>query len=229
MKPFFIKSTALLGSLILGLALAVSTVDAAEKKKKDPGKKLYMTKTCMACHGRNGKKAIMDYPNLAGQNEKYMIRQVNEIISGKRKGSPDKTGHPRAQGMRGALTIPETGEPTITKEEIKLISAWLAKQEPAKPKAPKQPIDPASAEAGKKLYKKKCKSCHGKEGKKPLKGNPIVAGQKHAYIINQINDIKTKARKTGKTAAMFGAVKKLTDEQIVSLADYLSQIDRTAK
>jgi cytochrome c553 len=229
MKPFFIKTTALLGSLVLGLTLAVSSVDAAEKKKKDPGKKLYMTKTCLACHGRKGKKAIMDYPNLAGQNEKYMVRQINEIISGKRKGSPDKTGHPRSQGMRGALVTPEDNKPTISKDEIKLIAAYLSKQEPPKPKAPKAPIDPASAESGKKLYKKKCKSCHGKEGKKPLKGNPIIAGQKHAYIMIQIQDIKSKARKTGKTAAMFGTVKKLSDEQIRSLADYLSQIDRTAK
>ncbi len=228
MKSFLIKSTALLSGLVLGLALGVSTADAA--KKKDPGKKLYMTRTCMACHGRNGKKAIMDYPNLAGQNQKYMIRQINEIISGKRKGSPDKTGHPRSQSMRGALTIPETGEPTITKEEIKLISAWLSKQEPPKLKAPKAPIDPASAAAGKDLYKKKCKACHGKEGKKPAnKNNPIIAGQKHAYIMIQINDIKSKARKTSKTAPMYASVKKLSDEQIKSLADYLSQIDRTAK
>ncbi|MBL6931688.1 MAG: c-type cytochrome [Rhodospirillales bacterium] len=228
MKPYLIKATALLGSLVLGMTLAVSPVDAAEKKK-DPGKKLYMTKTCMACHGRGGKKAIMDYPNLAGQSEKYMIRQINEIISGKRKGSPDNTGHPRSQGMRGALVTPEENKPTITKDEIKLIAAYLSKEEPAKPKAPTEPIDPESAAAGEKLYKKKCKSCHGKEGKKPLKGNPIIAGQKHNYLTIQISDIKSKARSTGKTAAMFAAVKNLTDEQIKSLADYLSQIDRTAQ
>lgn len=227
MKPFLIKSSVLLGGLALGLALSVSAADAA--KKKDPGKKLYMTNTCMACHGRNGKKAIMDYPNLAGQDQKYMVRQINDIIKGKRTGSPDATGHPRSAGMRGALTTPEDGKPTIEKKEIKLIAAWLSKQEPAKPKLPKQPIDPASAEAGKKLFKKKCKSCHGKEGLKPLKGTPVVAGQKHAYIKIQLLDIQSKVRKSAKTAGMYGAVKKLTEAQIVSLADYLSQIDRTAK
>jgi cytochrome c553 len=229
MKPFFIKSTAILGSLVLGLTFAVSSVDAAQKKKKDPGKKLYMTKTCLACHGRSGKKAIMNYPNLAGQDQKYMIRQINEIISGKRTGSPDATGHPRSYGMRGALVTPEDNKPTITKKEIKLIAAYLSKQEPAKPKAPKVAIDPASSAAGQKLYKKKCRACHGKEGKKPLKGNPVVAGQKHAYLVTQLQDIKSKVRKNAKTAGMFGVVKKLSDEQIKSLADYLSQIDRTAK
>jgi len=227
MNSLFIKSVAFTGSLVLGLTLATSSLQAASKK--DPGKKLYMTKTCMACHGRNGKKAIMDYPNIAGQDQKYMIRQINEIISGKRTGSPDATGHPRSQGMRGALTTPEDGKPTITKEEIKTIVAWLAKQEPAKPKPPKSPFDPKSVEAGKKLYKKKCKSCHGKEGKKPLKGNPYIAGQKHAYLMIQMKDIQSKVRKTGKTAGMYGIIKKMSEEQLTSLADYLSQIDRTAK
>ncbi len=227
MNSLVIKLPVLLGGLALGLSLTISTAEAA--KKKDPGKKAYMTNTCMACHGRNGKKAIMDYPNLAGQNEKYMIRQINDILKGKRTGSPDATGHPRSQGMRGALTTPEDGKPTISKETIKLISAWLAKQEPAKPKPPKQPIDPASAEAGKKLYKKKCKSCHGKEGKKPLKGYPIVAGQKHSYILVQLRDIQSKARKTAKTAGMYTAIKKMSDKDFTALADYLSQIDRTAK
>lgn len=207
------------------LALAISTAAAADKKKH-PGKKLYMTKTCMACHGRNGKKAIMDYPNIAGQEPLYMKRQIDFILKGKRTGRPDKTGHPRSAGMKGALTLPETGEPTITKDEIKEIISWLAEQEPAKIKPPKEPLDPDSVAAGKKLFKKKCKACHGKEGKKPLKGNPYVAGQKRDYLLIQMEDIKTKARKTSKTAGMYAVVKKMDEAQLNSLADYLSQVER---
>jgi len=62
---------------------------------------------------------------------------------------------------------------------------------------------------------------------KPLKGYPIIAGQKRNYIITQINDIKAKARKNGKSKLMIAAVKKLSDDDIGALADYLSQIDRT--
>ncbi|CCQ73152.1 c-type cytochrome [Magnetospira sp. QH-2] len=240
------RSSALVSSALLACMVSLSwtasvpfsTAAAAEKaaeqpatpkkakKKKDPGKRLYLRRTCIACHGRNGAKAIQDYPNLAGQDAKYMIAQVKDILSGKRTGSPDATGNPRVQGMRGAIITPE-GEHRITPAEIKQVSNWLAKLEPAAPKAPKEPISEDRMKAGAKLYKKaKCQTCHGKEGKKPLKGYPYIAGQKAAYITIQIQDIKAKIRKNGKSKTMFPFVKKLKDDQIALLADYLSQVDR---
>ena len=128
--------------------------------------------------------------------------------------------------MVGALTTPEDGKPTISKKQIRLITSWLAKMEPAKIKPPKEPFDPVSVAAGKKLFKKKCKACHGKEGKKPLKGNPYVAGQKRSYLYIQLKDIQSKARKTPKTIGMYNIIKKMSDQQFNSLADYLSQIKR---
>lgn len=198
-----------------------------KKKKRNPAKRLYLRRTCMACHGKDGKRSIQDYPNLAGQDEKYMINQVRDILAKKRSASPDATGNPRTESMRGALVTPE-GEHRITPEEVKTISKWLAKMEPAKPIAPEKPIPAENAAKGKKLYKK-CRACHGKEGKKPLKSYPFIAGQKRAYIVNQITDIKNKVRKNGKTKAMYPFVKKLSEKDIGVLADYLSQIDRTKK
>ena len=228
MKSSILKTANVLSSVFLTLAVLGAPAMAAEKKQKDPGKKLYMTKTCMACHGKNGAKAMLDYPNLAGQDEKYLVNQINYIIEGKRTGSPDATGNPRSQGMRGALIRAVDGQPSISKDEIKQIAKWLAAQEPAGLKPPKEPLDPASVEAGKALFDKKCKSCHGKEGKKPLKGYPFVAGQKRAYIYTQMQDIKSKARVTPKTAPMYAIVKKMSDDDFANLADYLSQVDRNA-
>jgi len=228
MKKTLLKSVTILTGAVLSFAVLSAPAFAAEKKKRDPGKKLYMTKTCMACHGKNGAKAMLEYPNLAGQDEKYMINQINYILSGKRLGSHDATGNPRSQGMQGALISAKDNTPRISKDEIKQIAKWLAKQKPADLKPPKTPLDPASVAAGEKLFKSKCKACHGKEGKKPLKGNPYVAGQKRAYLFTQMQDIKSKARKSPKSVAMYGIVKKMTDEQFGNLADYLSQVDRNA-
>ena len=228
MNKNILKSIALLSGVLMSVSVVSVSANAAEKKKRDPGKKVYMTKTCMACHGKNGRKAMLEYPNIAGQDEKYIINQINYILGGKRLGSHDATGNPRAQGMQGALVTPGDNKPRISKAEIKQVAGWLAKQKPADLKPPKTPLDPASVEAGKKLFKKKCKACHGKEGAKPLKGNPYVAGQKRNYLFTQLQDIKSKARKTPKSAAMYGIVKKMTDEQFATLADYLSQVDRNA-
>lgn len=225
-RPFsFIAFTA---TVLMAVAIAASPADAADKKKKkrDPGKRLYMTNTCIACHGRNGRGAMLDYPNLAGQDAKYMTAQIKDIMAGKRTGSPDATGNPRSQGMRGALVTPD-GKDRITKDQIKKIVAWLAKQKPAAPVKPEKPIPADNIKKGEKLYKKKCRSCHGKNAMKPLKGYPIIAGQKHAYLMTQMLDIKSKARTNGKSKLMYSTVKKMSDTDIGLLADYLSQIDRT--
>ncbi|MCW8916957.1 MAG: c-type cytochrome [Magnetovibrio sp.] len=228
MNNTILKSVAVMGSIFLSFSVLASAASAADKPKRDPGKKLYMTKTCMACHGKNGRKAMLEYPNLAGQDEKYMINQINYILEGKRLGSHDATGNPRSQGMQGALIAVKDNKPRVSKKEIKQIAKWLSKQKPADLQPPKTPLDPASVEAGKKLFQQKCKACHGKEGMKPLKGNPYVAGQKRNYIFTQLQDIKSQARKTPKSAAMFGIVKKMNDDQFAQLADYLSQVDRNA-
>ena len=210
------------------LVLSSSVGFAADAPKKDPGRKLFMTKTCLACHGKDGRKAMLDYPNLAGQDAKYLERQVNDILSNVRIGSPDATGHPRTDGMRGALIRAVDNKPSVSKAEIKQIAVWLSKQKPADLKAPKEPLDPASVKAGKDLFKKRCRTCHGPEGKRPLKGNPYLAGQKRNYLFVQLQDIRSKDRKSKRVAAMYGIVKRLTDEDFANLADYLSQVDRNA-
>jgi len=236
----FIKTTSALIALGVSASFAIPAahasadkvieVAAAEKttKKKHPGRKVYMRKTCMACHGKDGAKAILDYPNLAGQNEKYLVAQITDILNEKRVASLDANGKPRTEGMRGALVTAE-GEHRISADEIKLVSEYLAELEPAAPKAPKEPISAEDLEKGEKLYKKKkCQTCHGKEGKKPTnKAYPYVAGQKSDYIVNQMTDIKDKVRKNSKSKMMVSFVKKLTDEEIKLIADYLSQVDRT--
>lgn len=41
--------------------------------------------TCAACHGANGISAIPMYPNLAGQKEMYLAKQLKDFKSGTRK------------------------------------------------------------------------------------------------------------------------------------------------
>jgi cytochrome c553 len=199
-----------------------------EKKAKHPGRNVYRTKTCMACHGKDGGKAILDYPNLAGQNAKYMVQQINDILSGKRTGRNGESGKPRAEGMRGAL-VTATGEIRISPEEVNDVADWLSSLPAAAPKAPAEPIAAGRIAAGEKLYKdKKCQTCHGKEGMKPtMTAYPYIAGQKSDYIAIQMVDIRDKVRSNGKSKTMLSFVKKLSDEEIGLIADYLSQVDRS--
>ncbi|MBI3446030.1 MAG: c-type cytochrome [Magnetospirillum sp.] len=49
-----------------------------------PGKTLFLTKTCVACHGKEGKKPLPGYPAIAGQDKAYIIAQASDIQTGKR-------------------------------------------------------------------------------------------------------------------------------------------------
>jgi cytochrome c553 len=220
-----IASTMLTATLSAHAALAqgagAAPIDAAAAKK------LYLTRSCIACHGKDGKKAIQDYPELAGQRADYMVAQIEDILSGKRVGGPDGSGNPRAKGMRGALIAPD-GQRRITDDEVRAISAWLASLEPVKAAAPATPLAAEQFAAAAKIFAEKCEACHGPAGRAPQEGFPAIAGQKHAYVVAQMKDIKSGARANGQSEAMKPFVDELSDADVELLAAYVAAQDPTA-
>ena len=84
-------ASGVLAAALAVLALAVGAVagwaETPAEAAAEPldGATLYATKTCIACHGPDAKTPILpEYPKLAGQNEAYMLRQMNDIKSGAR-------------------------------------------------------------------------------------------------------------------------------------------------
>lgn len=43
-----------------------------------------LTAVCAACHGADGNSALGNFPKLAGQGEKYLVKQLQDIKSGDR-------------------------------------------------------------------------------------------------------------------------------------------------
>lgn len=214
----FLLKLALAG-LALGFTAPAMADDIAD------GEQLYKTKTCFACHGKNGAKPIQTYPAVAGQNEKYLLTQMNDIKSGKRIASKDPaTGHPYTEGMQAVMHL-------LTDDDLKKIAKFLSTQEPAKPK----PLDPAPTPddlaAGAAQYKKLgCVACHGVDGKKTnVATYPIIAGLQRDYLARQMTDMRDGVRVNGQSKLMLGVIKKADDAAIASIATYLSQIDRSAK
>ena len=77
------------------------------------GAKLYKTKTCLTCHGKDGKKTIMpNYPKLAGQNEAYTLQQMKDIKSGARNNA-------MTAAMKGIMHL-------VTDDEMKALSKYIA-------------------------------------------------------------------------------------------------------
>lgn len=76
-------------TLALSANVAIAGGDAAAGKAKSA--------TCAGCHGAAGISAIPMYPNLAGQKEAYLAKQLKDFKSGARK-------DPTMSAMVAALT-----------------------------------------------------------------------------------------------------------------------------
>jgi cytochrome c553 len=205
----------------VGLGVAIALLGSGSVRAEDApgGKQLYLTRTCIACHGKDAAKAIQAYPNLAGLNQAYLYAQMKDIAEGKRVSGPDARGYPRTQAMKDVMVV-------VTDDELKTIAAWLS----TLPPPPVKPADAAKVAEGESLYQKSgCVGCHGQKGVKPTTAAyPMIGGQKANYLAFQIKEIRDGVRTNGKARLMASMVKRLSDADIDALAEYLSQVDRTA-
>jgi cytochrome c553 len=65
-----------------------------------PGAKLFKTRTCLACHGADGKTPILpDYPRIAGHPAEYALQQMRDVKSGARANSM------AVLGMQGVMHL----------------------------------------------------------------------------------------------------------------------------
>jgi cytochrome c len=81
------------------------------------GEKLFKTKTCSTCHGKDGKTPIMPmYPKIAGQNKEYTLQQMADIKSGARSNG-------QSAAMKGVMHL-------VSDEEMKAISEYIATMAP---------------------------------------------------------------------------------------------------
>ncbi|XQW85044.1 c-type cytochrome [Thalassotalea piscium] len=69
----------------LTLAIAATVMIASPVFAGDIAAGKAKSVTCAACHGAEGISAIPMYPNLAGQKEAYLIKQLKDFKSGARK------------------------------------------------------------------------------------------------------------------------------------------------
>jgi cytochrome c len=102
-----LKQAMVLGALVLGSGGA--PVLAGD------GGSIYMASNCQTCHGENGSHPISpDYPVIAGQNARYLLRQMIDI----------RDGH-RTNGLTATMR-PAVAE--VTDDEFAAIAEWLALQ-----------------------------------------------------------------------------------------------------
>ncbi len=101
--------------LTVVVAGALMSIGMSSAYAAADGATLYKTKTCIACHGPDGKAPVLPtYPRLAGQNAEYMLNQAKDIKSGARNNG-------QTAAMKGVMHL-------VTDDELALITKWLSEQ-----------------------------------------------------------------------------------------------------
>ena len=203
--------------LALGSISTVQAADAAIGKSK--------AAVCGACHGAAGISATDMYPNLAGQNAAYIVKQLKDFKSGART---DMMMAPMAANLSDDdmanlaayfSGLSRTGEEVATSNdddaEATTDTAAVVEVEVVT-STPAAAIYSGNVQAGKDKSAM-CASCHGPTGISAIGMYPNLAGQGANYLAKQLADFKSSARKDPVMAGMAAA---LSPEDMNDLAAY---------
>ena len=167
------------------------------------------TAVCAACHGPNGNSAAPNFPKLAGQGERYLLKQLTDIKDGKRQ----------VLEMTGQLT-------NLTDQDLADIAAYYAQQKNSVGAA-----DPALVARGQALFRggdlskglPACTGCHAPDGVgNAAAGFPHLGGQHADYIEKQLIGFREGDRTNdGDTMTMRSISAKLSNKDIKALASYI--------
>ena len=69
----------------LTLAVAATVLMSGSALAGDAAAGKAKSAMCAACHGANGISAVPMYPNLAGQKDQYLVKQLKAFKDGTRK------------------------------------------------------------------------------------------------------------------------------------------------
>lgn len=209
-----IRTTAM--ALLLATSFVTNAAEEA-KPKADPAKGKTVAETiCVACHGADGNSPVSANPNLAGQGEDYIYKQLTnfKMVDGK----PAARNNPIMMGMAAA----------VSDEDARNVAAWFSQQKlnPAPVK------DETQIALGQKLWRmgdfKKgvpaCAGCHGPAGAGLPAQYPRLAGQYQDYTEAQLKAFRVGERANDAEKMMRTIAAKLSDAEIKAVAEYAASL-----
>jgi cytochrome c553 len=183
------------------------------KGKADPAKgKLIAETVCVACHGVDGNSAASVNPNLAGQVEEYLYKQLKNFKAV--DGKPAARNNAIMGGMVAGLSD----------DDMKNVAAWFASQK-QKPSAAK---DESSIALGKKLWRQgdfkkgtpACAGCHGPSGAGLPAQYPRLSGQFADYTESQLKAFRSGERANDAEKMMRTIAAKLSDTEMKAVSEF---------
>jgi len=198
----------LLVSLLLMFGISCAA-QAADVVVGDPAAGQAKTAVCGACHGPDGNSMAPNFPKLAGQGQRYLLKQLHEIKDGKRV----------VLEMTGLLN-------NLNEQDLADIAAYFADQ-----KGSVGAADPNLVARGEALFRggkldqgmPACTGCHSPNGAgNAAAGFPHLSGQHADYVKKQLTAFREGDRTNdGDTMVMRTIASKLSNKDIDALSAYI--------
>lgn len=195
-------------ALSIGVCGSVTADGDAEAGKKIAG-------VCAACHGNDGNSSVAANPKIAGQHAGYLFKQLQEF-----KLASETSGE---QGRNSMLMNSQVAY--LSEQDMLDLAAYYSEQSLKLGGTPEDVV--AQGEA---LYRggdasrgiTACIACHSADGKgMGLAGFPAIGGQHAEYTKAQLELFRSGERKNDLNGMMQDIAKKLSDEDIRILSQYL--------
>jgi cytochrome c553 len=193
-------------NLLISLIVSAGLVSVAHAGDAEAGKAL--SATCAACHGADGNSPSPAFPKIAGQGERYLIKQITEIRDGVR---PVPTMQPFVTNL--------------SDENIADLAAYFAEQTPTSGGAKEELVD-----LGERIFRAgieekgipACQACHLPDGSgMELAGFPRLAGQHDQYTALQLHNFSSGERNNDQAAMMRTVAERMHDKEIEAVSSYI--------
>ena len=191
-------------SLLLTLGLT-GVAQAAGDAEAGQGK----VAVCGACHGADGNSPAPNFPKLAGQGERYLLKQLHDIKSGDRP----------VVEMTGMLD-------NLSDQDMADIAAYFSSQKMSVGAA-----DPKLVARGEALFRggkleegmPACTGCHSPNGAGlDAAGFPQLGGQHAQYVAKQLTDFREGNRTNdGDSMIMRSIAAKLSNKDIEAVSSFI--------
>lgn len=188
--------------VVVGTAVALTAQAAG-----DAAKAAELAKTvCAACHGADGNSPAPTFPNLAGQSEDYLVKQLKNFKSGERN---------------NAVMAPMVA--ALTPEDMQNLAAYFASQKAAQGAAKTN----GKGSLGEKIYRAgiaankvpACAACHGPAGAGLPARFPKLSGQYADYTLAQMKAFDSGERANAPMMKVIAA--RMSNEEMAAVADYI--------
>lgn len=197
-----------MNKIIVSLLVVLGLVGAVQAAG-DPVAGQAKAVVCGACHGPDGNSQLANFPKLAGQGERYLLKQMQDIKSGARP----------VLEMTGML------EP-LSEQDMVDVAAYFASQKMSVGAA-----DAGQVERGQDLFRggklaegmPACTGCHLPDGSGiATAGYPHLGGQHADYIAKQLTAFREGERSNdGDSMIMRDIAAKLSNKDIEAVSSYV--------